>query len=298
MPKPSLQSGFFASMADPQAFPSLFEHLRGVFFFVKNADGPMIAANAPILERFGRRRRTGDRGQDRRCLFSAGDRRGLSRRRPACDRDRQAASEPAGGLVRRAAGRIQHFSLKRVEPAGIELHFNSHFPARYPSLRASTATEPHFRAGFWCSAGGETRAVKGTMSMKIAPQLSTGSSKIAAGTLLLSLVFSATVACAADWPSWGGQPSRNMASETEKGLPDWYSLGSKEHSGEIDLATAKNVKWFAAVGDKTYGSPVVSQGKVFIGTAGKFVFGCRVALLRRKDGRKLGRFVCGLSAHR
>jgi len=53
MPKHAIQRDFFASMADPQAFRALFEHLPGVFFFVKDAEGRMIAASAPILERLG-----------------------------------------------------------------------------------------------------------------------------------------------------------------------------------------------------------------------------------------------------
>ena len=53
MPTHALQSDFFVSMADPQGFRALFEHLPGVFFFVKDADGRMMAANAPILERLG-----------------------------------------------------------------------------------------------------------------------------------------------------------------------------------------------------------------------------------------------------
>ncbi len=111
--------------------------------------------------------------------------------------------------------------------------------------------------------------------------------------LLSPLVFSAAAA-AADWPSWGGQPSRNMACETEKGLPDWYSLGSKGDGGAIDLSTTKNVKWFASVGDRTWGSPVVSQGKVFIGTAGGTSSDAALLCFDEKTGRALGRFVCGL----
>lgn len=40
-------------MAEPQAFRLLFEHLPGIFFFVKDAGGRMIAASGPILERLG-----------------------------------------------------------------------------------------------------------------------------------------------------------------------------------------------------------------------------------------------------
>jgi outer membrane protein assembly factor BamB len=57
-----------------------------------------------------------------------------------------------------------------------------------------------------------------------------------------------------DWPMWGGTPDRNMVSSM-KGLPtDW------------DVKTKKNVKWVAALGSQSYGNPVVSGGKVFVGT--------------------------------
>jgi outer membrane protein assembly factor BamB len=101
-------------------------------------------------------------------------------------------------------------------------------------------------------------------------------------------------AFAGDWPSWGGQPSRNMASETEKGLPDWYSLGGKGESGGVDLSTTKNVKWAGRLGDKTFGSPVVSQGRVFIGTTGASAAEAPLLCFDEKTGRELGRYVCGL----
>jgi outer membrane protein assembly factor BamB len=53
---------------------------------------------------------------------------------------------------------------------------------------------------------------------------------------------------------WGGTPDRNMVSG-QKGLP-----------GSWDVATKKNVRWVAALGSQTYGNPVVSGGKVFVGT--------------------------------
>jgi outer membrane protein assembly factor BamB len=58
----------------------------------------------------------------------------------------------------------------------------------------------------------------------------------------------------ADWPMWGGTPTRNMVSPV-KGTPS-----------EWDVKTKKNVKWVAALGSQTYGNPVVSGGKVFVGT--------------------------------
>jgi outer membrane protein assembly factor BamB len=58
----------------------------------------------------------------------------------------------------------------------------------------------------------------------------------------------------ADWPMWGGSPSRNMVSPM-KGLPT-----------EWDIKTGKNVKWVADLGSQSYGNPTVASGIVLIGT--------------------------------
>jgi outer membrane protein assembly factor BamB len=53
---------------------------------------------------------------------------------------------------------------------------------------------------------------------------------------------------------WGGTPQRNMVSSM-KNLPvSW------------DVKSGKNIKWKADLGSQTYGNPVVSGGKVFVGT--------------------------------
>lgn len=72
-------------------------------------------------------------------------------------------------------------------------------------------------------------------------------------------VVSSALPCirADDWPMMGGRPDRNMVSN-EKGLPVEWEW--KEN------APKKNIKWAAGLGDVTYGSPVVSGGRVFIGT--------------------------------
>jgi outer membrane protein assembly factor BamB len=57
-----------------------------------------------------------------------------------------------------------------------------------------------------------------------------------------------------DWPMWGGTPQRNMVA-TIKPLPSSW-----------DIKTNRNIKWKAAIGDTSYGNPVVAGGKVFIGT--------------------------------
>jgi outer membrane protein assembly factor BamB len=71
---------------------------------------------------------------------------------------------------------------------------------------------------------------------------------LAAGLLVASASLSA------DWPMWGGTPSRNMVSPL-KGMPSQW-----------DVKSGKNVKWMAALGSQSYGNPVVAGGMVLVGT--------------------------------
>ncbi|MHC4798373.1 MAG: outer membrane protein assembly factor BamB family protein [Planctomycetota bacterium] len=57
-----------------------------------------------------------------------------------------------------------------------------------------------------------------------------------------------------DWSMWGGRPERNMLAEASDLPIEW------------DIASGRNVKWVAELGTQTFGNPVVSGGKVFIGT--------------------------------
>src|SRR5215212_10010305 len=59
---------------------------------------------------------------------------------------------------------------------------------------------------------------------------------------------------AADAPQWGAAWSRNMVS-TERGLP-----------AEFDPASGKNIKWVAKLGNETHSTPVIANGRVYIGT--------------------------------
>ncbi len=68
------------------------------------------------------------------------------------------------------------------------------------------------------------------------------------------LILTTSVALSADWPMWGGTPSRNMVS-TLTGMPT-----------EWDVKTGKNVKWVADLGSQSYGNPSVGAGVVIIGT--------------------------------
>jgi AraC-like DNA-binding protein len=49
----SIQSAFFASMTDPQAFRLMFDQLPNVFFFVKDRESRLIAASEPMWIRLG-----------------------------------------------------------------------------------------------------------------------------------------------------------------------------------------------------------------------------------------------------
>ncbi|MFT7485206.1 MAG: outer membrane protein assembly factor BamB [Candidatus Paceibacteria bacterium] len=69
-----------------------------------------------------------------------------------------------------------------------------------------------------------------------------------------------------DWPMWGHDETRNMVSNT-KGLPAEFAPGDfKGATDDIDVTTAKNLKWVAKIGSQTYGNPTVSGGKVFVGS--------------------------------
>ena len=69
----------------------------------------------------------------------------------------------------------------------------------------------------------------------------------------------ACIACvsaihAADQPQWGQAWSRNMVS-SERGLP-----------AEFDPKTGKNIKWVAKLGNETHSTPIVANGRVYVGT--------------------------------
>jgi outer membrane protein assembly factor BamB len=70
----------------------------------------------------------------------------------------------------------------------------------------------------------------------------------------LALASTHSVASATDQPQWGQAWSRNMVSAV-KGLP-----------ASFDPKTGRNVKWVARLGTETHATPVVANGRVFLGT--------------------------------
>jgi outer membrane protein assembly factor BamB len=69
-----------------------------------------------------------------------------------------------------------------------------------------------------------------------------------------------------DWPQWGGSASRNNTPEG-RNIPTEWEIGEIDYrTGEWNPEGSKNIQWVSRLGSQTYGNPVVSGGKVFVGT--------------------------------
>ena len=72
---------------------------------------------------------------------------------------------------------------------------------------------------------------------------------------------------AEDWPMWGRDASRNMVAPDAGPIPHDFHPGEEiGRTGEIDMSTAKDVKWIAKLGSQAFGNPVVAKGKILVGT--------------------------------
>ncbi|MBN1443554.1 MAG: PQQ-binding-like beta-propeller repeat protein, partial [Planctomycetes bacterium] len=96
------------------------------------------------------------------------------------------------------------------------------------------------------------RAPRRLCPSRIAPSCAV--QPLAALACWILLLSPAARAAAGDQPQWGERFTRNMVSD-EKGLPDSF-----------DPDSGKNVRWAIEIGTNTYSTPVVSAGRVFIGT--------------------------------
>lgn len=79
--------------------------------------------------------------------------------------------------------------------------------------------------------------------------------------VIASCVFSAVFSFilssslfAADWPMLGGNLHRNPVVPKGQAPIDW------------DLKTGTNIKWTAQLGTQTYGTPVIADGQIYVGT--------------------------------
>ena len=70
---------------------------------------------------------------------------------------------------------------------------------------------------------------------------------------------------AADWPTWGGDATRNMVS-LETGLDFDFEPGEMNDDESVDMSTTKNIKWVAKLGSQAYGNVTIANGRVFAGT--------------------------------
>ena len=69
-----------------------------------------------------------------------------------------------------------------------------------------------------------------------------------------------------DWPMWGRDETRNMATSTTGLCADFQPGKFIGTSDEIDFATTKNVKWIVKLGSQSYGNPTIAGGRIYVGT--------------------------------
>lgn len=95
-------------------------------------------------------------------------------------------------------------------------------------------------------------------------------------------------AAAGDWPQWCGGPGRNCVSG-EKNLPAEFDAGLPRKGADPNKPPpTKNVKWTAPLGLQTYGSPVVSGGRIVLGSTVPAVEKDR----DKPRAKGMGRIVC------
>jgi outer membrane protein assembly factor BamB len=96
------------------------------------------------------------------------------------------------------------------------------------------------------------------------------------------------------WPTFGGTPARNMVNPLDKGLPAEWS---------VEAGKLQHVKWVAELGGKAYGGPVISGGRIFVGTNNQQprdpkIKGPKAVLMcfRQSDGKFLWQAVHNMEA--
>lgn len=61
------------------------------------------------------------------------------------------------------------------------------------------------------------------------------------------------IAAYADWPQWGGTPSRNNVSDVRNLPTNWAPGDFDRKTGQWDRTKARNIKWVASLGSQTWG---------------------------------------------
>src|SRR5262245_13359532 len=69
-----------------------------------------------------------------------------------------------------------------------------------------------------------------------------------------------------NWNQWGGSSVRNNT-PVGHNIPTEWEVGDIDfRTNEWDPKSGKNIKWVSRLGSQTYGNPVVSGGKIFVGS--------------------------------
>ena len=80
------------------------------------------------------------------------------------------------------------------------------------------------------------------------------------------LIAAQSVLGAEDWPMLGRTPTRNPVVADGDPPLDWNIGRYDRRTRQWDMSGVKGVKWQAKLGSVTYGTPVVANGQVYVGT--------------------------------
>jgi outer membrane protein assembly factor BamB/precorrin-6B methylase 2 len=115
----------------------------------------------------------------------------------------------------------------------------------------------------------------------------------AIGLVAAAALATVTLARAEDWPALGRDRTRNSVSPEKNPPLAWQVKGGEVRAGDEAKGTRtdedRNVRWVADLPGRSYATPVVSQGLVWIGASRFSVSGDRkpgglLCCLREKDG--------------
>ena len=85
-------------------------------------------------------------------------------------------------------------------------------------------------------------------------------------TVVLLVSTSAGEELPRDWTMWGGTSHRHNATAARAAPLDWDIGGFDRETRRWQREKSRNIKWAARLGSQTYGTPVVADGRIFIGT--------------------------------
>ena len=72
------------------------------------------------------------------------------------------------------------------------------------------------------------------------------------------------------WNQWGGSSLRNNTPDSTAVFTGFLPGGFDRKTGAWKKDKSKNIKWVSSLGSQSYGNPVVSGGKVLVGTNNYF----------------------------